>query len=262
MRRSRLEIATLGLLAALLVGGAACLLGMPRGEVLIARYATSLKGRTTSQIHNARLAAEAIDGTIVQPGKGFSFNRTVGPWQADTGYKRAPVSYDGELVLAWGGGVCQTSTALYNAALLAGVDIVERHRHAWAPTYVTPGRDAAVASGGIDLRFHNTLASPVRIRGRTVGDNLIFEVLSTEPGPWRVEVAAEVHADAEPSQITEIDPGLAPGHRRVVTTARAGFRANVYRTFSQDDETRRELVSADAYPPLNGLVRVGPEQGE
>jgi hypothetical protein len=71
-----------------------------------------------------------------------------------------------------------------------------------------------------------------------------------------------VHADAEPSQITEIDPGLAPGHRRVVTTARAGFRANVYRTFSQDDETRRELVSADAYPPLNGLVRVGPERGE
>ncbi|MFQ5808027.1 MAG: VanW family protein [Armatimonadota bacterium] len=199
-----------------------------------------------------------MDGTTVQPGKVFSFNTTVGPWEADTGYKRAPVSYDGQLVLAWGGGVCQTSTTLYNAALLAGLEIVERHRHTWAPTYVAPGRDAAVASGGFDLRFRNSLLSPMQIRSKVTSQSLGFEVLAREGPPWRVEVAEEVHAVVQPCEVTEPDPDLAPGRRRVMTTARPGFRACVYRTFSREgEEARRELVSTDTYPPLNGLVRVG-----
>lgn len=261
MRRSKLEVATVVVLATLLIAGAACLLAMPQREVVVARFATSLRGRSSAQIHNARLATEAIDGTVVRPGRVFSFNKTVGLWQAETGYRRAPVSYDGELVLAWGGGVCQVSTALYNAALLAGTEILERSRHSWAPSYVAPGRDAAVASGGIDLRFRNTLPWPIRIRGKVAGESLMFEMLAREPLPWRVQVTANVDAVRAPCEVLQLDPALAPGRRRVVTEGQPGFRACVYRTFlPPGGAPRRQLVSADSYPPLNRVVHVGPER--
>src|SRR5213594_2378751 len=107
----------------LLAGGGLLgrLAAAPPAQVEIAGFATSLKGRTTSQRHNAILSAQELDGALIPPGRVFSFNHRVRTWSQDAGYVKAPVSYDGELVRAYGGGVCQTSTTLYNAALLAGL---------------------------------------------------------------------------------------------------------------------------------------------
>ena len=132
----------IGAAAALLALGGGMFLRLssaPPPEVKISGYATSLKGRTASQRHNAQRAAELLDGKVIAPGEVFSFNRVVRSWAQDTGYVKAPVSYDGELIKAYGGGVCQTSTTLYNAALLAGMPIIERHPHVFAPHYVPPG---------------------------------------------------------------------------------------------------------------------------
>src|SRR5687768_10708784 len=107
-------------------------------EFELSHFVTVMRGRTPNQAHNAALAARSIDGVWIKPGETFSFNKVVGSWSSDTGYKRAPVSYDGELVPAWGGGVCQTSSTLYNAALLAGLTVTERHRHRWLAKYVAP----------------------------------------------------------------------------------------------------------------------------
>ena len=81
----------------------------------MAGFATSLQERTASQQHNARRAAASINGQVIQPGGEFSFNKTVKSWSMDRGYVKAPVSYDGDLIREYGGGVCQTSTTLYNA---------------------------------------------------------------------------------------------------------------------------------------------------
>jgi hypothetical protein len=89
-------------------------------------------------------AAAALNGAVIAPGRELSFNHVVASWTPDRGFVLAPVSYDGQLVVDWGGGVCQTSTTLYNAALLAGMEITERHRHFWPPRYAPPGADAAV----------------------------------------------------------------------------------------------------------------------
>ena len=136
-------------------------------ETELAGYATSLRGRTAAQSGPTRQkAAQAINGKIIAPGATFSYNQTVKSWSWDAGYVKAPVSYDGELVKAYGGGVCQTSTTLYNAALLAGLPIVERHAHTFAPHYVPPGRDAAVAQYDIDLRFQKPLPLAHSFAGR------------------------------------------------------------------------------------------------
>ena len=136
----------------------------PASGTTLGTYATSLGGRTQGQRHNAIRAATELNDAIIPPGATFSYNRRVRAWATEPGYWKAPVSYAGSMTLAVGGGVCQTSSTLYNAALLAGLEISERHPHTALPRYVPPGRDAAVAYPGIDLRLKNPHPFPVRIR--------------------------------------------------------------------------------------------------
>lgn len=225
-----------------------------RPEATLARFVTSLEGRTPNQIHNVRLAARALHGVWIRPGEVFSFNRTVGPWSSDTGFRRAPVSYDGELVPSWGGGVCQASTTLYNAALLAGLQVVERHRHRWVPRYVAPGQDAAVAFSNIDLRLRNPYPWPVRLEAEVRGGLVEFRVIGWERPPVRYAVRREVETVTAPLTIREPWTEEEP-IRRVRNPGRAGYRVRTYRVGFRDGcEVSCELLSDDDYPAMNRLL--------
>ena len=123
-------------------------------------YTTSYSKRNT----NIRLSAEALNGTIVGPGQEVSFNDTVGQRTEAKGYQGAAAYNNGEVVQEIGGGVCQVSTTLYNAALKAGMKISMRRSHTFEPSYVTPGMDATVSWGGPDFRFINTSSSAIGIK--------------------------------------------------------------------------------------------------
>ncbi|MBM3473578.1 MAG: vanomycin resistance protein VanB [Armatimonadetes bacterium] len=242
------------------VAGVGAALWLPRREQVLGSYATGLRGRTKGQRENALRAARPFDGFVLDSGKEFSFNKTVGPWTSDRGYVRAPVSYSGELVLDWGGGVCQTSSALYNAALIAGLEIVERHPHTWTPPYVPPGRDAAVAQYTIDLRFRNPHPWPVRIRALTTGETLGFQIIGRQRGPMAA-VTVEPQSPVEPIEVTRTSERLPPGQRVTVTRGRPGVRVTVYRTPLHGPQAgQRQLVSRDVYPALHRLVKTGPER--
>ncbi len=177
-------------------------------------YVTTLDGRTRSQRANALRAARRVNGTVIKPGQTFSFNRTVGPWTRDAGYVKAPVSYDGVMVQDWGGGVCQTSTALYNAALIAGLDIPERHRHTRAPRYAPAGRDAAVAPNTADLLIHNPYPWPVRVERLATDSGLGFRFLGAFDGPVAVVETKATPAEEQmesPESIPRSD--RTPGHQ-------------------------------------------------
>ena len=221
---------------------------MPGREGVIAAFSTSVRGRTHSQRHNVRLALAALDGQVVAPRAEFSFNRAVGPWTVDRGYRRAPVSYSGDLVLDWGGGVCQASSTLYNAALLAGFPIVERHRHQWPATYVAPGQDAAVAYPNIDLRFRNPLNWPVRVSARLTGESVLIRLSSRGRAP-AVCLEREVLAVVPPAVV--VRPAAA--QRRTFIRGRPGYQVAVYRSFLSGAHGR-ELVSRDSYPPQNRVI--------
>jgi vancomycin resistance protein VanW len=225
------------------------LLALPGEGRVIAAFSTGFRGRTPSQIHNVRLTLAALDGQVIAPGAEFSFNRVVGPWGPDRGYRRAPVSFSGEKVLDWGGGVCQASTAVYNAALLAGLPIVERHRHHWATTYVPPGQDAAVAYPSIDLRFRNSLSAPIRVSASIVGEAVVIKLHSAAP-PTRVRLERQV-LGVSPSAVIVRDQGAA--HHRTVHGF-PGYEVALYRVFVGEGPERRELVSRDSYPPQNQVV--------
>lgn len=224
----------------------------PPSEVVIAEFGTSLDGRLRSQRHNAVLSMERLQGATVGPGEVFSFNRLVGTFSRDAGYRKAPVSYNGQLVSSWGGGVCQTSTTLYNAALYAGMEIVERNRHRFAPSYVPPGRDAAVAYESIDLKFRNPHPFPVRIEGRIQGERLIVSMVGARPLEERPQIVQDVRQVVRPQTMEMRGPGhLAGGSRsRLRNSGKAGYEVAVYRLHGG----KRELLSSDSYPPMHRIV--------
>ena len=239
----------------LLLGGALVLPltgAAPSAPQKLAGWSTSLKGRSRNQRRNAWLAARSIDGRVIPPGGVFSFNRTVRSWSVDQGYVKALVSYDGELVRAYGGGVCQTSTTLYNAVLLAGLPVLERHPHVFVPHYIAPGRDAAVAFPGIDLRFANSNPWPIRIHARVRGERL--EVwLTGAQAPSQVTIKTEVLSIATPLRLTRVWNGSEGSSRRsfLRSAGTSGFRVVTSRAWASG---RRETLGDDTYPSMNRVV--------
>lgn len=120
-------------------------------------------GGNYNNMLNAVRATEYLDGIVVQPGSSFSYNTTVGPWNAERGFVVGYAISEGRYVAARGGGVCRTSTVLYGAVVNAGLTVVERHGHSLPVDYVPVGRDATVSYGRADLQFKNNLPHPVRI---------------------------------------------------------------------------------------------------
>lgn len=228
-------------------------------EVELAGYATGLRERTASQQHNAARAASAINRAVIEPGAEFSFNKTVKSWSLDRGYVKAPVSYDGDLIKAYGGGVCQTSTTLYNAALLAGLPIIERHPHAFAPHYVPPGRDAAVAQYDVDLRFRNPYPWPIRIVTVVDEDHLTVRIMGAHKPDLQVGVRTDQLDRIVPRRLTRVTN--AGGYAKVRPYLRNpgafGYRVVTYRVFSSKGvETRREQLADDSYQAMNRVVQV------
>ncbi|MDO8587234.1 MAG: VanW family protein [Armatimonadota bacterium] len=221
----------------------------------MAAYRTGLDGRTDAQIHNVRLAVRSIDGKLIAPSGEFSFNRAVGSWSPDRGYVKAPVSYDGELIPSWGGGVCQASTTLYNAALLGGMEVQERHKHRFPVRYAPPGQDAAVAQMDIDLRFRNPYEWPVKIEAEVEGNGLVCRLLSQRPLGRRIAVQREVRQVTPPGEVIRLRDSDPRGLRwRVVNSGAPGMQVAVYRRITTDGRSVREMISEDTYPPMNRLL--------
>ncbi|MFD3450134.1 VanW family protein [Microbacteriaceae bacterium 4G12] len=149
--------------------------GTGDGETL-GRYETNLGGSTGGRIENIRLSSSTVSGVILGKGDRFSFNSLVGDTTADKGYQLGKEIIDGKLVDGYGGGVCQTSSTLFNAADQAGLKMVERTSHSKQVGYVPKGRDATIAYPYLDLVFENTSDKPVKLVMYVQGDKLISEV--------------------------------------------------------------------------------------
>lgn len=227
--------------------GSVAFTNLPKTQV-IASFGTPLSGRSHSQRHNSLLALNRLKGAQIRPGGTFSFNRRVGTFSQDQGYRRAPVSYNGQLISDWGGGVCQTSTTLYNAALLAGMKIVERHRHRFAPGYIPPGRDAAVAYSNVDLKFTNPYPFPIQIDGSVEGDVLVVSLIGRHELPMRPQVIAQIR---QTQDYQTFRFGKPSGESRVRNSGKDGCEVAVYRVTGD----RRELISMDTYPAMNRVVQ-------
>ncbi|MDI6880727.1 MAG: VanW family protein [Desulfitobacteriaceae bacterium] len=143
---------------------------------LLSTYSTQFNLQQANRSHNILLAAQTIDNTLLRPGEEFSFNERVGERTTSAGYLEAPIIVDKAVVPGTGGGVCQVSSTLYNAALNAGLNITERHPHALPVAYVPPGRDATVSYGTLDFKFRNISSGFLRIHSEVNGGTVTFSL--------------------------------------------------------------------------------------
>ena len=132
-------------------------------EKVLGRYTTSFNPYNTPRVANLTQSSRSIDYVIVQEGEVFSFNEIVGPRTRERGYHPAPIIVRGEYSEGVGGGICQTSSTLFNSVDQAGLEIVERTVHSKRVTYVPKGRDATVSWGGPDFKFKNNINRPILI---------------------------------------------------------------------------------------------------
>lgn len=143
----------------------------------IGSYKTTLTDKDKNRVRNIVLASKKINGYVVKPGDVFSFNNVVGERTSSKGYKKAKIIVNGESSEDLGGGICQLSSTIYNAAEASGLEIIERHSHSKEVVYVPLGKDAAVDYGNLDFKFKNNKNHPVKVKIRIKNSKVYVSIL-------------------------------------------------------------------------------------
>ena len=219
------------------------------------RYDASNKNRSK----NIELAAEAIDGTVLIPGERFSFNGVVGPRTKAKGYMLAGAYSAGELVESYGGGVCQVSSTIYNTALYANLEIVERYNHSAVVSYVKPGLDATVSYGSRDFKFKNSRNYAIKLKSEAKNGILKIEVLGIkEKEEFEIELTSEV-TDTILCKTKYIhDSSLAPGQEVVKTAGANGAKSIAYKIVKKNNKIiSKTVLSTDSYNPMTKVIQTG-----
>lgn len=208
---------------------------------------------------NVRLAAEAINGTVIKPGQEFSFNGTVGQRTEAKGYKGAAAYNNGEVVQEIGGGVCQVSTTLYNAVFKAGLKISFRRSHTFEPSYVTPGRDATVSWDQPDFKFINNSSTAIGLRASYADQKVtvsVYGIPILEDGiTWDLD-SKKVEDLGTPNPTYEEDQTLQPGEEVIKSKGSAGSRWETYKVvYKNGKEISRELDHKTTYKGHTPVVR-------
>lgn len=226
---------------------------------LLGGFSTTYRDSNSNRCTNISVAAGHIDGTILYPGDEFSVADTIGPLDASNGYKLAGAYENGQTVESYGGGVCQVSSTLYNAVMLAELEITERANHSMIVSYVKPSMDAAIAGDYKDLCFKNNLEGPIYIEGYTVGKQVFFNIYGNDVRPENREVKyeSEVISRQDPG-IQFVATGDPAGHIAVAQSAHVGYVARLWKVVTVDGvEESREVVNKSTYKASPKIVHVG-----
>lgn len=229
----------------------------------ISNYSTSYKKspyHAENRVFNMQKAAEAINGTIVHPNEVFDCNQVLGDRNAENGWKEAPGIRNGAYEQEYGGGVCQISSTLFNAVLMADLKIVERHPHSWPMGYIEIGRDATISTGGKNFCFQNSTEQDIVIfvwlnKNEQTVNTAIFGI------PLKDGTHISVWSEAtgvleEPESVVMLDESLPAGTEIVAREPRRGKTSRTYKIYCSADgaEISRELAFEDTYRSIEGLI--------
>lgn len=242
----------------------------PKGSEEELSYVTDVLGTFTTSFRTSGGARSAnvingcklIDGVTLYPGDEFSTYEAVSPFSVENGYYMAGSYVSGKVVDSLGGGICQVSTTLYNAVLLAELEVSERYNHSMIVTYVDPSADAAIAeSSGKDFKFINNTDYPIYIEGFTTDDkNITFNIYGKEtrdPG-HAVRYESEVLQVINPSGDIIYADATKPVGYIVSESAHIGYKARLWKITTEDGvEVSREQVNSSNYKMVPRSATVG-----
>ena len=231
---------------------------------LIGEGNSTYAGSATARINNLILAAERTNGVLVAPGEVYSFNNSVGEISGATGYDTAYIISNGRTVLGEGGGVCQTSTTMFRAALNTGLPIVTRHPHAYRVVYYEQdqpvGIDAAIYQPSLDFKFKNDTPNYILIETEADRENtsLAFKIYGTPDGR-QVEITEPVVSGVvpPPEALYQDDDSLPKGTVRQVDFAAWGATSSFNRTVRKDGEVMHSDTFTSRYQPWRAVFLRG-----
>ena len=220
------------------------------------RYDASDEDRTT----NLEIACQKLNGTVIMPGETFSYNETLGPRTYAAGYRNGKIYENGQVVDGLGGGICQISSTLYNAALMSDMEIVERRNHQFVTSYVDEGRDATVVYGSTDFRFKNTRTYPVRLVASAKGGVAtvsIYGIKEADRGYTYSFRTEQISTIPYTTKYVE-DSSLAAGQEVVTQKGTNGLVCKTYMTKMLNGKiVSTELLSTDTYSAMQRIVKRG-----
>jgi vancomycin resistance protein YoaR len=219
---------------------------------------TTIYGGIANRIHNVQLVSRLIDDTLIPPGSQFSFNRTTGERTPEKGFLEAPVIINGELQTGLGGGVCQVSTTVFNAAYEAGLPIDTRTNHALYISHYPQGRDATVNYPDIDLRFRNDTNKWLLLRTFVGSSSLTVNLYGTPTGR-RVESETGPLVVTGPVPVKRMsDPALEKGKTVIDQVGSPSRSTSVRRkVFSPSGKLMYDATWYSSYRGDYQVVRVG-----
>lgn len=208
---------------------------------------------------NISHAAAFINGAVLMPGEEMSASDAMKSRTKENGYLEAGSYLDGQTVETYGGGVCQVSSTLYNAVILAELEITERWSHSMSVNYVQPSMDAAISEGYKDLKFKNNTNAPIYIEGYTKGGRLTFTVYgedSREAGR-SIEFVSEVTSKTEAKK-KFVASGDAVGTLKKSSSGHDAMKAKLWKVVTVNgSEVSREAVNSSSYRSSTATWKVG-----
>lgn len=225
----------------------------------LATFTTRYDPSNKNRANNVSISADKIDGTIIMPGEIFSYNKTVGERTIAAGYKEAGAYAGGRVVQDVGGGICQTSSTLYNTVLLANLEIVDRSNHQFLTSYVEAGKDATVTWGGIDFKFKNSRNYPIKIEASAKNGVCEMSIYGIkEETEYDVEIESKVLSYLPYTTKYEEDSTLEKGKEIVEQSGYEGCTSETYRILKQNGKViSKTLLSKDTYDPMNRIIKKG-----
>lgn len=226
---------------------------------LLATFSTRFDGSNYNRNTNIKLAAKKVNGTVILPREKFSFNTIVGSRTIEAGFKEGTAYIGGKVVPDVGGGVCQVSSTIYNTALLANMQIVERSNHMFTTGYVAASRDATVYYGSLDFVFKNSRKYPIKMVASANGGVCKVSIYGIkEEKEYEVIIQSKITSYINPTTIYKEDPTLEEGKEIVEQTAITGCRSEGYKILKLNGKiVSQTLLSKDTYKSRNKIVRRG-----
>ena len=192
----------------------------------LATYTTSYNEGEVSRSANVKLATRKVNGTVLNPGEIFSFNKVVGQRSYENGFKDAKIFLSDKVVDGTGGGICQVSSTIYPAVLYSDLKIVERRNHNFVVSYAKSGIDATVVYGAIDFKFQNNMQNPIRIKASAVNGNMTVEIWGTKENNHTVELTTQQLSSTARGVKYEYNETLAPGEEKVTQGGYDGVKGS------------------------------------
>ena len=225
-------------------------------NTLLGVYETYFNPNNTNRVDNINVAANSTSNVIIDTDEKFSFNNTLENNGARSKLKNAPIILNGKPNTGLGGGICQVSTTIYNAALYAGMDIIDVTNHSIPSVYANKGRDATVSYGYIDFIFENKNKTPIIIYNQVFEGRIVSSIYGNKEDKKNIEIKTEIAKVIKNKKVYKQDSSLQKRTEIVEQEGKLGYTVNTFRLYKLEGEVlKKELINTSYYPPRDEIIR-------